>query len=176
MLEITGQRTLTSRDFPCPTERGPNGRKRCCWCHEEMPPRKQRFCSSTCASEYQRMVWPSVRRPYIHARDGWACQLCGTMLPQWADLRRSLWWVLWHEDRELASACVAVADELDWPRFDEPYEVDHIVALVEGGSNHPSNLRTLCEECHRIETAALRRRLAAANRRHNGSLQISLGV
>jgi 5-methylcytosine-specific restriction endonuclease McrA len=27
-------------------------------------------------------------------------------------------------------------------------EVDHVVQLVEGGSDHPANLRTLCHDCH----------------------------
>ena len=29
------------------------------------------------------------------------------------------------------------------------FEVDHIVPLAAGGSNHPDNLRTLCRACHR---------------------------
>lgn len=28
-------------------------------------------------------------------------------------------------------------------------EVDHIVALADGGSEHPSNLQTLCKPCHK---------------------------
>lgn len=27
-------------------------------------------------------------------------------------------------------------------------EVDHIVPLVDGGTDHPSNLRSLCRDCH----------------------------
>lgn len=30
-----------------------------------------------------------------------------------------------------------------------PFEVDHIIRYVDGGSNDPSNLQTLCEPCHR---------------------------
>lgn len=29
------------------------------------------------------------------------------------------------------------------------FEVDHIIPVSEGGSNHFSNLQTLCRECHR---------------------------
>lgn len=30
-----------------------------------------------------------------------------------------------------------------------PFEVDHIVRYVDGGSNDPTNLQTLCVDCHR---------------------------
>jgi 5-methylcytosine-specific restriction endonuclease McrA len=39
------------------------------------------------------------------------------------------------------------------------YEIDHIVPVAENGSDDPSNLRTLCRRCHRIESAALNNRL-----------------
>jgi len=35
----------------------------------------------------------------------------------------------------------------------EPFEVDHIQALVLGGENRESNLRALCGPCHRPKTA-----------------------
>lgn len=31
-------------------------------------------------------------------------------------------------------------------------EVDHIVAVKDGGSHHPDNLRTLCHGCHKART------------------------
>lgn len=39
------------------------------------------------------------------------------------------------------------------------FEIDHIVPVAEGGGDDPSNLRTLCRRCHRIESAALNKRL-----------------
>jgi 5-methylcytosine-specific restriction endonuclease McrA len=33
------------------------------------------------------------------------------------------------------------------------YEIDHIIRVADGGSNHISNLRALCPECHRRKTA-----------------------
>jgi hypothetical protein len=30
-----------------------------------------------------------------------------------------------------------------------PFEVDHIVRYIDGGTNHPDNLQTLCETCHK---------------------------
>jgi hypothetical protein len=36
--------------------------------------------------------------------------------------------------------------------LDETYEVDHIIPLYKGGSNHPSNLMALDPICHRKKT------------------------
>jgi len=36
--------------------------------------------------------------------------------------------------------------------LDETYEVDHKVALFQGGSNDMSNLLALCPQCHRTKT------------------------
>lgn len=41
-----------------------------------------------------------------------------------------------------------------------PWQADHIVPLVEGGTHDMENLRTLCVPCHKVETAALARRRA----------------
>ena len=35
---------------------------------------------------------------------------------------------------------------------DEHYEIDHIVPLHLGGSNHRSNLQLLCHQCHKTKT------------------------
>lgn len=50
-------------------------------------------------------------------------------------------------------------------RFSYPYEIDHIVPVVEGGGccGLP-NLRTLCFPCHKQVTKALAGRRAAARR------------
>lgn len=37
--------------------------------------------------------------------------------------------------------------------LDETYEVDHILALKDGGSNEIDNLRALCRPCHAKKTA-----------------------
>ena len=44
--------------------------------------------------------------------------------------------------------------------FRRSLEMDHIVPLVEGGKTILRNLRMLCPDCHKKETAALRGRLA----------------
>jgi 5-methylcytosine-specific restriction endonuclease McrA len=59
----------------------------------------------------------------------------------------------------------AVWDEIFKTLGFEPHgsdwQADHIVPVVEGGGECDlSNMRTLCTQCHKRETAALRKRLA----------------
>jgi 5-methylcytosine-specific restriction protein A len=42
------------------------------------------------------------------------------------------------------------------------WEADHIVPVIEGGSNRLDNMRTLCVPCHKAETRELRQRLSRA--------------
>lgn len=39
-----------------------------------------------------------------------------------------------------------------------PLEVDHILSIAKGGSWEPTNLQTLCSECHRVKTIGDSRR------------------
>jgi HNH endonuclease len=51
-----------------------------------------------------------------------------------------------------------VASQQDWTchncreKLKATFEVDHIVPLFKGGTNHIDNLRALCLECHRLHT------------------------
>ena len=50
--------------------------------------------------------------------------------------------------------------EKDWGWRRHLWDADHIVPVAEGGGECDlSNMRTLCLQCHRAATAALRRRL-----------------
>lgn len=35
-------------------------------------------------------------------------------------------------------------------------EVDHIIAVADSGTHHPTNLRTLCNDCHKTRTSQQR--------------------
>lgn len=49
---------------------------------------------------------------------------------------------------------------------DVTLDVDHIVEWADGGSNHPSNLQTLCRPCHAAKSQITAK---AAGRPHRGS-------
>lgn len=56
-------------------------------------------------------------------------------------------------------------------------EVDHTVPIIEGG--HPfdlANLRTICTDCHKIETRALAARRADARKQARGSAAPQLAL
>lgn len=59
---------------------------------------------------------------------------------------------------------VAVHDGTKWRTAQYGGEVDHIVALEEGGTNDAVNLALRCKSCHGLRDAA-RRREKARNRR-----------
>jgi len=51
-----------------------------------------------------------------------------------------------------------------WKKPSDLWEADHVVAVVEGGTHTPDNLRTLCQPCHKqaSRTLAARRRKSSA--------------
>lgn len=132
--------------LPQPTERGPNGRKLCRLCHEEVPPGRQSWCSEACVQAGALKVsWPAMRA-HIERRDR-VCQLCGTDHPglhfgaalfNWRGLRYRE-----HGPFRLPPS--------------HPWEVDHILPVSAGGTDDPANLRLLCRRCHLAVTREWRR-------------------
>ena len=117
---------LDRRDWPeweDPTRMvGPNRRPLCKWCKAEVPPRRRAWCSRECADKFERVWnWEAMRR-YVKSRDQLTCQRCQTKDPAIPESRTSR-------------------------RYD-PWDVDHIVPLTEGGTDDPANLRLLCIPCH----------------------------
>ena len=61
--------------------------------------------------------------------------------------------------RDGAFTCV------DCGRVSKTHEIDHDVPLEQGGSNHASNLKVRCVECHKAKTAT-----EAGNRAGRGGI------
>lgn len=133
---------------------GPNGRRLCRHCSQEVPKGRRTFCSEACVHEWKVRTNPQYVRRQLLARDRGVCQHCRfdtqrfreeiDRLPftQRQDALRArgyLWWTahLW--------------------------EADHIVPVIEGGGECGlENYRTLCIPCHRAATKQLHQRRSAA--------------
>jgi 5-methylcytosine-specific restriction protein A len=101
--------------------KGPSGLPLCRWCDNECKPPRKCWCSEECVRDYGRVWSWSAMRDLVIKRDQETCQRCGTTEPE----RRS-----------------------DRREYDSPWEVDHIVRVIDGGTDDPANLRLLCYPCH----------------------------
>lgn len=116
----------------------------CCWCGTTpLPKRRRNWCSAKCVDEYLALC-PTGPKGYVRQtllRDQGKCVACQAPghIPWPPKARR--------ETSHLPT-----------------HQVDHIIPVIEGGSNESANLRTLCEACHKIETAKLAKRRAEAKR------------
>lgn len=133
-------------DLRQPEGVGPNGRKLCRLCHQEVAPGRQSWCSEECVrAGWLKLSWPNMRE-HIIQRDR-VCQQCSADHPGY---RYDLSWWRWepmpyrHHGQQKSPPSRA-------------WEVDHIHPVSEGGTDDPANLRLLCYACHKGVTANWRR-------------------
>jgi 5-methylcytosine-specific restriction endonuclease McrA len=111
-------------------------------------------------------VWNDF--PIRKEADGWHCRKCGVLLTgrkrSWCS-KTCLTQVLLIVDWRYIRRCILRRDKYKcvlcgkWAQ-----EVDHIIEMADGGSFHePSNLRSLCYECHQSKTILQRK--ARANKK-----------
>ena len=111
----------------------------------------------------------SVRTKVIF-RDNHTCQICGYRPPlhnicEYNVSINKMIELKWNpnpyyqrRDFILSNPCAVPVVEIDFHQnpfdkffiwyFDEGLEVDHLVPVSKGGRDHPSNLQTLCHDCH----------------------------
>jgi len=150
-------------------ERGPNGRGLCRRCGEEVPKGRRTFCGDQCVEEWRIRSDPGFVRQKVLARDQGVCAVCGLdteglqrdVFGKWerVNRRENL------EIRRQVQRGMLAQYGFDWQRHGleraSLWQADHIVPVVEGGGECGlENYRTLCCPCHKIVTAALKRRLA----------------
>jgi hypothetical protein len=144
-----------------------DGLKPCRWCQH---PSKRGWCSEECVAEFMRRGhWPTMAR-FITKRDG-VCRLCGGARPNISGARPHFdvdtlqRWTI-HEWRAMTlEAEQGGEDRRPYAcRLEYTWAVDHIVAVADGGTDDPNNLRLLCGRCHSEVTAAQHARWAAARR------------
>lgn len=161
-----------------PYPRDANGKPLCRWCEKPVAPPRVSWCSKKCVDEYlARSQWP-VMRDRIIARDV-VCQVCGSIA--WdkrlgAVLRIRIayqgdelsGWAIestnWREGAQRRRRVLNVEELVEgaFCRVEPMWEVDHIIAVNDGGTDEPSNLRLLCVPCHKLVTADQRARWALA--------------
>lgn len=141
----------------------------CTWCDEKIKVRSNsRWCSAKCRDEgYIRFgFW----RGPVRSRDKGICAICQFDCLAFQQRLKSLVarakgtrsgrhhpysWSRIHRFMRTNGVCTVV----------QPYEVDHIIPVIEGGGCCGlDNLRTLCFVCHRQQTADLAKRRAEERR------------
>lgn len=100
--------------------------RRCGWCGGVCGGRRTAWCGDACINQFYR-VW-SFRHVslYVGARDGYRCVRCP-------------------KDFDPGGASRGAGK---WQQHYIPWECDHIVPVLDGGTDDPANLRTLCHDCH----------------------------
>lgn len=169
------------------------GRTLCRWCRKPVAPPRKTWCSQFCVDEYlSRAQWPVMRLKIIE-RDK-VCQVCGGCswnkllgisyrvktayaLPEdergaqdldgWGTLTRDQAWARVRGD--MSRRRFSAERDGNWPdgsycQVVVKWEVDHIIAVKDGGTDDPSNLRLLCVPCHARVTADQRARWASEAR------------
>lgn len=150
-------------------------RGHCTWCNAELPSGRSRWCSEECKGEgYIRFGhWHYS----VESRDKGVCVLCGfdslACQNRVKEIYRKSKGGLWDSGKGgwTRSHCHSFqrirrfSSRTGVGPTGQPYEVDHIVPVVEGGGCCGlDNLRTLCFVCHRSVTKALAGRRAASRR------------
>jgi 5-methylcytosine-specific restriction endonuclease McrA len=139
----------------------------CRWCRT---PTKRGWCSQDCVAEFMRRGhWPTMAR-FITKRDK-VCRLCGgqrshvTEARPHFDVDSCRTWTHVEWTRMSRDAAAGLEDRRPWAcRLEYTWAVDHIVAVKEGGTDDPANLRLLCGRCHNEVSAEQAARWAAERR------------
>lgn len=151
-----------------PYPKAEDGSHLCRWCGVSLAgkQRSRWWCGKDCVHEFRiRADWNYIRAAIIK-RDT-VCKICGGAsydqsrhhVHIYYDDDAFLTWEQYHqvdrdERRELNRVCKLVAD----------WDVDHIVAVADGGTDAPENLRLLCGRCHATVTAGQHQRWALERR------------
>jgi HNH endonuclease len=154
-----------------------NGKRPCRGCGAEIPKGFQTWCSTGCR-ERGYMALSTWARIAVHKRDAGACALCGLDTDKCKRIVYALKRADNRADSEHALKTLqgvwGMRTHAYWTSWSGPaWEADHIVPLVEGGSNEIGNYRTLCVQCHKSETKALAERRALKRKRAEGGTDAS---
>jgi 5-methylcytosine-specific restriction endonuclease McrA len=177
---MSTRRSATWQDSPHYGQRGPNGRRRCLECGEELSEKRKRFtfCSPKCRTEREIRSFPSAARLHVYQRDHGVCVRCGLDCEAldnairefgftyessggprgyaWMHGTQSMVAVRWLESQGFTRS--------GWV-WKSTWQAHHKHAVVQGGGGCDlDGYITLCWRCHRGETRKLHSRIADARR------------
>lgn len=148
-----------------------HGKGRCRWCGGKLPKARRSWCSDECVGDYMIRANAATAAARVFERDRGVCALCGRDCER---LRAAVERVTRREYQDAPRSTLfyrlsrAYRSQLVMAGFSTGqrlWHMDHIVPVAEGGGSCGlDNLRTLCQPCHKRETAMLARRLADRRR------------
>ena len=150
---------------------GPDGHAQCRRCLAEIRARRSDgFCSDACRHEALMRTSAGYARAAVFARDHGVCTHCRTACGLLDRVIRVLCAQDTAEDpdagRQLALRTIALLGFGARQRVISLWQADHRLAIAEGGRDCGlGNYRTLCLNCHALQTRELHRRLR--RRRHD---------
>jgi DNA-directed RNA polymerase subunit RPC12/RpoP len=128
----------------------------CAWCGAELPPRRRTWCSDRCGTAFWNNHWWSQARREAKRRDKYRCRRCGHVAPKRPARVRF--------PTETAYRAAMRAWRAGKPL--NRLEVNHRVPALGAHRmlscvHHLDNLETLCVNCHKETTSAMRPRRGA---------------
>lgn len=145
-----------------PQRKNAAGKYICKWCGGVCGGRRRSYCSIECEHEFLIRSNAAYMRRCVYKRDRGVCASCAV------DTESVLRENTVRDDRcgqvsHFLTRCSL--NKAGWDGSKSLWEADHIVPVCEGGGGCGlENIRTLCQKCHKIETAALAARRAIARR------------
>jgi 5-methylcytosine-specific restriction endonuclease McrA len=122
----------------------------CLECGAKLSGRRRKYCSDECSDKFFARYDYNGMVAQVLRRDDWTCRICGYR----------------NDHNEGAVPSSYLREKRGVRRM----EVDHIVAVADGGDPmDQANCRTLCERCHREVTAEWQR-IRALKRRYGSAV------
>ena len=150
------------------------GKKLCRYCARRLlKGRKRKWCSWKCAQQAYIRCSPGHMRHFVWRRDKGKCRLCGFDIQKMQDDMReyrgkAIEKLGYYEGTRAANEYGRQLYGAKWRSESHSWEADHSLPISEAGDPFdPQNVRVLCLECHKEETAKLRKRLAIRRKRHS---------
>lgn len=141
---------------------GETGKCLCRVCGKEVTGRRKTFCSDECVDKFLTQTDTEHARRKVFARDHGVCALCGLDTEALIAEKTAGFISDGHSagraKQHAIQEILAVWGYLKMRRR-VLWDMDHVIAVVLGGTNDLENLRTLCMPCHKTQTKQLMQNL-----------------